>query len=176
MTQGPILLGDADPPTLQTDGQTTCNDCNLNTALCTKVRRAVKTSCIFVPVTHLKWLWNSFLSRYGASVAIRLCLYMIDVQLYRDDAGELSSVSRPVIHRRCRLLKKWLMRHRDTPYPTGLDKRLLAQRCHMTVTQVQPLYVLLCSGSSQDLPGGADHGGSLGAMRRWHLQCFRLWG
>ena len=55
--------------------------------------------------------------------------------------------SRPTIYRRCRLLKKWLIRHGDTPYPTGLDKRLLAQRCNMTVTQVT-LYAYVIKSSS----------------------------
>jgi len=36
-------LCDHNPPTLQTDGQTTCDR---KTALCTKVHRAVKSKCV----------------------------------------------------------------------------------------------------------------------------------
>ena len=61
---------------------------------------------------------------------------VIDVHVRRDDMNGVSSASRTRMHRRCRVLKKWLMRHRDTPYPTGLDKRQLAQRSNMTVVQV----------------------------------------
>jgi hypothetical protein len=44
--------------------------------------------------------------------------------------------SRPVMQAKSRLLKKWLIRHRHTPYPSGGDKRRLAEQCKMTVTQV----------------------------------------
>jgi len=58
------------------------------------------------------------------------------IGVFREHATVVTSASRPTTHRRCRVLKKWLIRHRDAPYPTGLDKRLLAQRSNMTVIQV----------------------------------------
>jgi len=67
--------------------------------------------------------------------------------------------SRPAIHRRCRLLKKWLIRHGDTPYPTGLDKRLLAQRCNMTVTQVTLYAYVIKSSSYLEWVGATENAG-----------------
>jgi Homeobox KN domain len=45
--------------------------------------------------------------------------------------------TRPVMQAKSRVLKKWLIRHRHTPYPSGGDKRKLAEQCRMTVTQVR---------------------------------------
>ena len=47
-------LCDPDPPTSQTDGQTDRQTtCDRNTALCTKVRRAVKTDSLLVHSVEL---------------------------------------------------------------------------------------------------------------------------
>jgi len=45
--------------------------------------------------------------------------------------------------RRCGVLKRWLLRHGDAPYPSTLDKRLLADRSNMTVVQVRYIYIYI---------------------------------
>jgi len=67
-----------------------------------------------------------------------------------------------VHHRRCRVLKKWLIRHGDTPYPSGLDKRLLAQRSNMTVVQVHMGLFGVTTATAYPVMQGAREGLGVG--------------